>query len=138
MGMITLAVFIPLVQAQESSWSYGGHITPQYTIPIYEDSELSEEDNRINFKVGFDVFYDLSNVFQVKTGLGYHNFATDQRDYTLTFGSDFLSDPVDQRGSWIAEKSTIAYLGIPIAIRRKLTGQTNHWAIQRGLALPAY
>ena len=99
---------------------------------------IIDHENDFNFSAGVYTYRDLTEKFQISTGLHIQNDQFDIFNNTLTFGS--FVDPntglLDTTKFAILEASHSAwFIGIPIQNRYKLIGEKKHVYINFGLAI---
>ena len=81
------------------------------------------------------VFYDLTDRLQIKTGLIYESYAYSLIDFSLLAPGDFMDGDIDINRSFTRSDIATTSLLIPIEIRYKLLGDVNHLYLSGGPSL---
>jgi len=112
---------------EERAAHFGIHINPKYTIQIFDEPDLLEKVNAINFSLGLDFYYDITSEFQLRTGLTYFRLDSDQIDFGISFGCDHDGmGGANLENSWIEDRLRVHYIGMPLGIKDKLFGGENY------------
>ena len=113
----------------EDLFHFGISVNPKLTIPYVDNPELIESINTINYSLSADLFYKVSDRFELKSGLNFSPVRLSQKDFSLTFGCDIDSQAnVDIRNSFTKENNVLLYLGIPLEGRLKFSNNI-YWKV---------
>ncbi len=101
--------------------NYSLHINPKLSTFIYERGELSESQNTINYSFGGSFGLDLTESFELSSGINISLLSIDQIDYSPLFGCDFDGvGGADTKNSFFRDNYKIFYIGIPVDVKYKL------------------
>lgn len=138
LSIILLFVFANLnLSAQaKNNFYYGLHMTPKYTVSIFDNKDISKADNQINYSLGLDFYIDLDNSKQFKTGLNYSHISFTQFDYSVQFPDDFTvaNNNFEEAKfiSFIEDDLQFHFVGIPVELILKLSEKPNHFYLKAG------
>ena len=131
--LILCSVFLAKSQ-DEKIVHLGFNVTPKITQQVFEDADLGVGETLFGFGGGLDIYYDVSNLLQLKTGLQYNYYQVSQIDYSPTFPDDNNGNgSVDIYSSWLEDIYKIHYLGVPVEGRLKVAGEENHIYAKAGI-----
>ncbi len=106
---------------------YGIHVTPKIATQLFVGDKLIDAMKSYEISLGVDVFYDLSERVQLKSGLNYTAISLREIDYSPTFpGDGDGSGGHDPYKSWYEDKRKGHFIGIPVEVKMKLIGEVNH------------
>lgn len=124
-------------QIEDKKIHVGLSLTPQLSVPVFDDAYLQRYEPRFGVAFGGDVNADLSSKFQLRTGLEYQLARITYRDYSPMFPGDVENGEVDVYKSYFDFRYVNSFVGVPIDLKYKLAKpeSTNHVFVSAGIAI---
>lgn len=113
------------LSGQSKRPDFGLSFTPKRSAVIFEQTELGESTAQFGLNVQAIIGYEISDRWQLQSGIGYQLSQVQIIDYTPTLGCDFDGVSFDLFNSWFENKGEIHYLAISFATRYQLSRKTN-------------
>ena len=124
-----------LMSQNESKFSFGISLGALTTNSIFDNDLASRTESSVSGNFAFDVFYDITDRLQIKTGLIYESYAYSVLDFTPLFPGDLIDGVIDTNRSYNRSDIETTSLLIPIELRYKLLGDVNHLYLSGGPSL---
>ena len=132
--VIALCLVTNTILSQEKVVSWGLSVAPKLSAYFLEDKELSDDVSAWNGACFVDLYYDIREDLQVKTGVGLHRFVMSQIDYSPLFGCDFNPNwGADIYNSYFKTKIIALYASVPIEFKWKIIEKKNHIYLKAGV-----
>ncbi len=138
--LFALSLFFTLsIFAQESDGDkllhFGGSLAPKLNWFLSEDKDRAEAQTEFGFALYGNVYYDINNRLQLRSGVGLHSINNSNRDYSITLDCDFDGQRADLYNSFVEYNLESLYLGIPLETKLKVAGGANHLYWKFGVEL---
>lgn len=133
--VICFVLSTSLVMSQnESRFDLGlsGGILNTYS--IFDSDLASRTESSVSYNFAIDLFYDLTDRLQIKTGLIYESYAYSVLDFTPLSPGDLMDGVIDVNRSFSRSDIETSSLLIPIELRYKLLGDVNHLYLSSGFS----
>jgi hypothetical protein len=124
-----------LISQNESRFDFGvsGGLMATYSVFDTDLANRTESSAAYNFAI--DLFYDITDDDQIKTGLSYENYSFDVLDFSPRFPSDLIGGiDIDIFNSFRTGMVEASFLIVPAELRYKIFGNVNHLYLTGGLA----
>ena len=116
--------------------SFGTSFYAEQAVPLFDATNLTDQNNSFGFRIAIDFYYDLNDRIQFNSGLLYKDLGLNYIDYSPLFPCDSEGDgSADAFSSWFNNEFQIRYLGLPFQVKYKLLGDANHLYIKPGFSL---
>lgn len=120
-----------LSRAQNSNWSAGMSIMPEYSFPETKD-DLVEAEDQFGFTIQAVVSYAFNPRIEILSGLVYEFNRIEMVDYSPLFNSDINEGIPDFKKSWLENRAKVHYLGIPLHAKYNFSPEGNSGYLRLG------
>jgi len=103
--------------------NFGVELTPKFSSQNYQQQNISNW-KTFNFSISGNLFYQINNFLELKSGLSVSKITTNHFDQSLFFFCDLEIFNNDSK-TYLREFHESYYLGLPVDLRWKLN-QTKH------------
>lgn len=121
-------------QDVEKRTHFGISVTPQYSLQPMGARQVPTDKFGFCFSLGGDLYYDLNDAVQLKSGLYVQQNSINYRDYSPQFPSDVENGEALPYKSYFDYELNQFFVGVPLEARIKLGKgeKTNHFFISGG------
>ena len=136
-NVLTIGLFFLVINStaaqDEKIVHFGFNISPSITKVLFENTDNIVSEQLFGYSFGINVFYDVSTIFEIKSGINYHVHNLNPIDYSPIAGCDIHPiEGTNLLSSWYEDQYRIHSIGIPIEARFKILGNENHFYAKTG------
>ena len=121
-------------QKSEKLFHFGASISPKISIQKLDDKDLGTTEKELSLALSGDIYYDINEFIQLKSGVNINIIKTSQLDYSPRFSCDHNGQGgVNIYNSYYKTNIKAFYIGIPLDAKIKIVGNENHLFLLLGI-----
>jgi len=122
-------------QESEEKVHFGLSVAPQINISDFKSDPVFNNRPSLAMAMGGDLYLDISNFAQFRTGLNFHSVTLKHRDYSPQFPGDVINGQFVPHKSYWDFNTAYTFIGLPIVFKIKAVDQPNHIFFSGGLEI---
>ncbi len=118
--------------SQEKNFHFGASFNAKITHSDFNQEYFDDSHNEFSFTLSGNIYFNVGKKFHLISGLSFSQYYFNLIDYSPIFVCDLISGGVDPKNSYVKNRYSTSYFGIPLEVRWKIAGEKNNLYFQFG------